>query len=197
MIGNDIIDLSIAKVGEGMRRLRFLKKIFTDTELAFIKDSQREDLYIWLMWSIKESVYKIIVRKENRIRYAPKSICCDSVVPLKNNVYKSTVVYNGRYFYSRSIIKGDCIHTIAFKDRGIKNDIQSASFEINKINHRGGSLDEQVMKSLDHSKNNVKSQIWIQRDGNRIPRIYKNDKEIGMLSLSHHGRFEGYAYLNL
>ena len=197
MIGNDIVDLSIARVGAGTRRTRYLKKIYTEEEIDLINNSNNEDLMIWLMWSLKESVYKIIVRREKKIRYAPKSICCKSVISLQNDSYQSTVLYNGSTFTSISTIKGDCIHTIAFDDQEIYPQIKSASFESTKSEDTSLFLDNKVIDTLKNSQNNLEYQFVIKRDKLRIPHVYKNDTEIALLSLSHHGRFSGYAYLNL
>ena len=195
MIGNDIVDLSITQIGEGVRRTRFLNKLFTDAEIGLVKNSKSEDLMIWLLWSIKESVYKIIVRQENRICYAPKSICCQNVISMENDSYESTVVYNNQHFASKSIIKGDCIHTIAFNEHELSEKIQFASFEVSQKESSSLFLDQQVINALKIPKNGGTGQVRIQRDEMRIPHFYKEDREIGKLSLSHHGRFKGYAYM--
>jgi len=197
MIGNDIVDLSISHVGVGTRRTRYLKKIFTEEEIDLINKSKNENLLIWLIWSIKESVYKIIVRREKMIRFAPKSICCKSVIYVQNDSYQSTAMYKGSTFSSISTLKADCIHTIAIEDQGLDSQIKSASFDSTKNKDKSLFLDQQVIHALNNSQNNLNGQVVIKRDKLRIPHVYKNNTEFAILSLSQHGRFSGYAYLSL
>jgi len=195
MIGNDIVDLSSTQIGEGQRRSRFLKKIFTDEEINQIQRSKCKNLMIWLMWSIKESVYKIVARQEERIRYAPKSIECKSINALKTGTYLSTVIYNNQYFTARSIINGDCIHTIALEDGFSDSKIQSASFDIINQAYSSSIFDRQIIETINDSQACKNRHVIIKRDQLRIPRVYSHDKEIAALSMSHHGRFQGFAYV--
>jgi phosphopantetheine--protein transferase-like protein len=196
MVGNDIVDLSIAHVGVGQRRIRFMEKLFTIEEIDIIKKSNNEDLFIWLMWSIKESVYKIIVRQERKIRYAPKSIICQDIISLKNNSYSSTAKYKDQTYSTRSIIKSECIHTIAFGNQILYPEIQYGSFNLSSLESNTSSLDETIINTLSNSKNHPTGHIVIQRDNMRIPHVFINGNKIGILSMSHHGKFNGYAYFH-
>ena len=76
MIGNDIVDLQLARKESNWQRPRFLQKIFTEEEQHFIHTSSDKDVAVWLLWTGKESVYKIIARLEKRRFFAPKKIVC-------------------------------------------------------------------------------------------------------------------------
>ncbi len=74
MIGNDIVDLQFARKESNWQRPRFLEKIFTEEERHFIHTANDKEVAVWLLWSGKESVYKIIARLEKRRFFAPKKI---------------------------------------------------------------------------------------------------------------------------
>jgi len=63
MLGNDIVDLDLAKTQSNWRRKNYLDKIFTTEEQLLISSAKRPDEMVWLLWSMKESAYKIYNRK--------------------------------------------------------------------------------------------------------------------------------------
>ena len=69
MVGNDIVDLSGAILGEGNRRDRYINKVLTPSEIRIVNNLGGDDKWIWLLWSLKESVYKIVSRAERRVRF--------------------------------------------------------------------------------------------------------------------------------
>ena len=77
MIGNDIVDLALAKKESNWKRNRFLDKIFTETEQLLIFHSENPEIMVWNLWSRKEAAYKIYNR-ETGIRGYFRSIlrCC-------------------------------------------------------------------------------------------------------------------------
>ena len=58
MIGNDIIDLSLAAIQSNWQRAGFLEKQFTKKEREYILNAADSFLQVWLFWSMKEAAYK-------------------------------------------------------------------------------------------------------------------------------------------
>ena len=55
MIGNDIIDLALARKESNWLRSGFLDKIFTLREKLLISNSQNPETTVWNLWSRKEA----------------------------------------------------------------------------------------------------------------------------------------------
>lgn len=195
MIGNDIVDLSMGTIGDGERRVRFMKKLFTNDEMDIIESLGKDDKWIWLLWSIKESVYKIVFREEQKTRYAPKSLKCISMSSSGEGIYHAKVDYEGFYFESRSIISREYIHTIASKSLV---EIDQSTSEIFTIPSKKNEniINNKIVESVISSKKyELASRLSIIKDKNRIPHLYDGVDEIGYLSISHHGRFGAFAIL--
>ncbi|WP_338409417.1 4'-phosphopantetheinyl transferase superfamily protein [uncultured Flavobacterium sp.] len=126
MIGNDVVDLSLAKKESNWKRKGFLTKIFTPFEQNLIHNAIHQEQMVWMLWSIKESSYKAYQRIHYNQGYYPSKIeilslntSNDSVIKLfevifygetciHNNVIKTVVVQNKVYF--NSIIKSKNIN---------------------------------------------------------------------------------------
>ena len=52
MIGNDIVDLQLAKTESNWQRKGFLDKIFTINEQLIIKNSKNPEITIWNLFNI-------------------------------------------------------------------------------------------------------------------------------------------------
>jgi phosphopantetheinyl transferase (holo-ACP synthase) len=63
MIGNDIVDLALAKVESNWKRKGYLDKIFTVQEQYLIYNSDNPEIMVWNLWSRKEAAYKIFNRQ--------------------------------------------------------------------------------------------------------------------------------------
>ncbi len=87
MIGNDIIDIAEAsKIN--WRRKGFLKKILNEDEQYSILNSDNPGLTLWLLWSMKESAYKIFLRK-NFIRiYNPLKFECRLIIKKSDLIFR-------------------------------------------------------------------------------------------------------------
>lgn len=112
MIGNDVVDLNLAKVQSNWRRPNFLKKIFTEDEQIFIAKSQNPDLEVWVLWSRKEAVYKIVNRAERIRKFNPLSFCCCS-----HKLNPNEVCYQKEIYFTKTEIASDYVHTIAVQNK--------------------------------------------------------------------------------
>ncbi|MFN2261578.1 MAG: 4'-phosphopantetheinyl transferase superfamily protein [Psychroflexus sp.] len=62
MIGNDIVDLNLARTSSNIFRPRYFDKILNTSELNFIQKSQNKFLCFWRIWTLKETAYKAFQR---------------------------------------------------------------------------------------------------------------------------------------
>jgi len=121
MIGNDIVDLDAASIQPNRRRKRFLDKVFTDEEQSLIFHSKGGFKMAWLLWSMKESAYKIYVQQHSKRFFAPKIIQCKLF-----NKEEGIVNIKGEKYATKSEIKDGYIHTIAFRCMSINNRLFSS-----------------------------------------------------------------------
>lgn len=108
MIGNDIVDLALAKKESNWKRPRFLDKIFTPYEQSLILNSENQDTMVWNLWSRKEAAYKIYNRETGIRTYNPIQLEC-----VYEDVERGKVICNGNTYYTKTIILADEIHSIA------------------------------------------------------------------------------------
>ncbi len=112
MIGNDIIDLALAKKESNWKRKGFLNKIFTQKEQLQITSSNNPEIMVWNLWSRKEAAYKIYNRQTQRRVYIPLQLQCHDLV-IANNSIIGKVICNGYIYYTKTIICSTFIHSIA------------------------------------------------------------------------------------
>jgi phosphopantetheinyl transferase (holo-ACP synthase) len=108
MIGNDIIDLAVAKKESNWERAGFLQKIFTEKEQNLILSSKNPEILVWNLWSRKEAAYKIYNRITGIRAYIPHLLEC-----FYENEDSGTVKCRGYLFFTKTMITGDKIHTVA------------------------------------------------------------------------------------
>lgn len=127
MLGNDIVDLDLAKTQSNWRRKNYLDKIFTIEEQLIISSAKNPNEIVWLLWSMKESAYKIHNRKTGIRNFAPKSLQC-VIHPNANQLYGTVNIDENTYF-TKSNIKTTYLHTIAAADYDQLEEIKIAIYE--------------------------------------------------------------------
>jgi hypothetical protein len=118
MIGNDIVDLHLAEKESCIHRRGFLDKLFLPGEQALVQDAADPAVMVWLLWSCKEAVYKIIHRATHERKFAPHAFSC-RLRQLDGALAAGTVDYLQQCYYFRSHYIGSCIHTCAAVDPGL------------------------------------------------------------------------------
>lgn len=123
-MGNDIVDLKLAKIQSNWQRKNYLDKIFTTAEQSLITAAKSPDVIVWLLWSMKESAYKIHNRKTGIRAFAPKSLNC--------SIYSFThgeVSIDGDIYFTKSSLNTAFIHTIATHNYNQLDEIKIAIYE--------------------------------------------------------------------
>lgn len=112
MIGNDIIDLALAKVQSNWKRKGYLDKIFTTQEQLVIFNSDNPESMVWNLWSRKEAAYKIFNRQTGIRAYNPIQFECFGSKEIIGRVHAFDIVY-----FSKTEITTEYIHTICVTDK--------------------------------------------------------------------------------
>ncbi len=112
MIGNDIVDLKQAAKESNWKRKGYLEKIFTAHERFLIHSAKNPDIMVWLLWTMKEAVYKAC-SKETTIRSFNPTFLCSNNLILHNSTATGNVTHQDTLYYCQSILTPEYIHTIA------------------------------------------------------------------------------------
>ena len=118
--GNDIVALD-ATDPQRTGNARFYSRILAAGEQSLFSQQAFPDLpfdqYVWLLWSIKESVYKYEQRIRSGLAFAPLKITVGKLLPpRKDEFYKAVVQSGSRTLYSRSIIRRAMIASVVSED---------------------------------------------------------------------------------
>lgn len=112
MIGNDIVDLALARKESKWQRDRFLDKIFTKNEQQLILNDANPEIMVWNLWSRKEAAYKIYNQETGIRGFFPLQLEC-----FYENATLGTVSIKGKSYFTQSKIENDSIYTIAVVEK--------------------------------------------------------------------------------
>ena len=186
MIGNDIVDLNLAKTQSNWRRQGYLQKIFTEEECQQIMNSKNRDKMLWLFWSMKEAAYKAWQRKNNLPpKFNPRSLEC-SLHSINSENATGKVIIEGEPYYTESSFSKNFIHshTTCREDEKI----------IWKILSSEEDLKQSLLTELSAIEGPFSKPPELKKTRNFIPQIFIDGKELSCnFSLSHHGGFSGFA----
>lgn len=179
MIGNDIIDLNLARTKSNWLRKGYLDKIYTEPEKELIASFHDPEIMVWILWSIKEATYKANNRITNVREYAPAKIVC-TILKSENNIYFGTSSYNDLKYYFKTEVSADFILSVALYN--------SDNFDqIKKIFIK--NYPENYIEYLEKNKYFATSEKII-KDNQGIPNLYDTiTEESTPISISHHGIF--------
>lgn len=180
MIGNDIIDLNNVRTGRKSENFRFLNKVFTDSEKTFITQSRDPETILWILWSMKEAVYKAHQRKFGLPRkFNPRSLECFK--DLSTGI--GTVKTREAVYSVQTEITSDYIHSITAEDEYFQRIYPTSS--------KAKTLVLEYCSSLFRLN---KSDLKIAKDRNGIPSISHTGTAKNLpFSLSHHGNFTAFV----
>lgn len=170
MIGNDVVDLAAARIESNWKRKGFLQKVFTDAEQLIIRDAAQPDMMVWILWSMKESAYKIWNRMNGTRRFNPKSFEC-RIHYYTENLLQGEVGFGNLIYHSESVFNKELVHTVC----------RSPEYYNKRLHIRFTDRQE------DFEKENA-----ISRNLSGIPYRVNNDRVNDLISISHHGKFCSY-----
>ena len=209
--GNDIVALKAINVAR-TKQQKFYSKIIIASEKA-LYDGQFSDRlpfehFIWLAWSVKESVFKYLQRINPDLVFSPSKIKISELEPPSakdishfegrdfNNqtVYKGVVDFSPHTFYSRTIITNDFIFSVV----NHTNHFEKVMWGIKKIGSTDADDQSKAVRTFALAMLNTlfpDSELEIDKNSHYCPVILKNDVEIPVpISLAHHDHWVGYSF---
>ena len=180
-IGNDIIDLNLAKTQSNWQRKGFLEKQFTDFEIKEILNSENPFLKVWMFWCMKEAAYKCYTQEFKKRFFAPKKFQCK-----KTSVHTGVVQVESKKYHINYTISDNYIYSVAKENRATK--MVSEFFLINKNNRSTKIIDTKLLSFF-------ANETQLQKCDLGIPYLYQNNKKLPIsISKSHHGNYGGFAF---
>ena len=211
-IGNDIVTLANTNPARTQEK-RFYSKFLTEAEVELYFNNTYSfslEEFIWLCWSIKESVFKFQQRLQPELVFAagrisiqkistpskPQHFAVDDVfendrLPIEN-AYTSVALINSVPFYSHSFITNEFIYTITADEVCCSN----ISWGIKRIEETSYDIQSQSVRIFASQKiANVLNtdQADILKTETGYPFIKQHPQL--PVSLTHHHHFIGYAFL--
>ncbi|HUB59865.1 MAG TPA: 4'-phosphopantetheinyl transferase superfamily protein [Puia sp.] len=205
-IGNDIIALAETDK-DRTSRYRFYSRILSPGELSlydrlaglpFPLDRPAGaglsfSTFVWLLWSIKESVYKYVSRSDPRLVFSPLKIPVSGLT-MRKDYYEGTISYGGQFLFSRSFLRDEVIMSIA----GGGGDFSLIRWGVREISGsdyatQSAGVRKFALGSLSTVFPGAALRIVKAPDG--PPEIRDGGRSLDIpISLAHHGRYVAWSY---
>lgn len=215
-LGNDIISLKDKKNKNSFSNPRFLKKAFNEYEIDLTRRFELFDHLPFLIWTCKESAYKVMVKKGLRKPFCPVTFSVSiNDRELKRNSHVSVnskkkkkplnLVLHGNVQYdkvnisTKSYRTANYIHTIAASPDIPDVDIYRGVKKIGRDELHKQSLYTRMylIESLAKKLKTGKSIMTVfNHELTQVPFVQINHSTVDIdISLSHDTEFISYAYL--
>jgi hypothetical protein len=196
--GNDIVDLA-ATDPRRTCSYRFYSRIISGEEKALFDQPAMGgltfDKYVWLLWSIKESVYKYTSRTDDELIFSPFTIPVLQLDPPSGDgFYKSMIIYGSEMLYSRSIITDRLIVTVVSGDENFDH----TWWGFRSIDDAGDAAQSASVRTFALGKLHSvlsRADLRIEKTAAGCPILLDGKGLLDIpLSLAHHGHFVAYSY---
>lgn len=192
MIGNDIVDLAQARLESNWRRRGYIDKIFTPFEQQLIEEASNPDQMVWLLWSMKESAYKLAVRTTKKRIFTPVKIAC-SLIESTSGIMNGTAFYGDTY-QTRSVITAQFISTVAFSTNPapvFKQVIVPFDTPDHETHQR--VIREKIKQHISVLFNTSENNVHLAKDSIGAPFLIVGTSAPISLSISHHGCYGAFV----
>jgi len=209
--GNDIVALKAINITR-TKQQNFYSKIISDSEKSLYDQQFSESLpfehFVWLLWSIKESVYKYLQRITPGIVFSPTRVIINQLEAPANNtisvfegrdfndkiVYKGVVEFGAHILYSRSIIAEDFIFSVV----NHMDNFERVLWGIRPIDSDEPDRQSETVRTFAITMLNSlfpDAELQIGKNIHGIPVLLKNGIEIPVpISLAHHDHYVAYSF---
>ena len=192
--GNDII--AFAETDNDRTSLhRFYSRIFSPREFLLYDGltGLSFPVFVWLMWSIKESVYKYVSRADPRLRFAPLKIPVNRLRQ-REGYYEGLICYGGLSLYSRSFPGEETIMTVVSEEIGFTH----VRWGIQAIGGSDYSTQSALVRTFALQSLSTAlpgAALRIIRTADGPPEVWDDERPLNIpLSLAHHGRYVAWSY---
>jgi phosphopantetheinyl transferase (holo-ACP synthase) len=216
--GNDVVALK-AIDRERSGNAGFYSKILSVSEHALYCPRKFADMpfeeFLWLLWSVKESIYKYLKRSLTGLLFSPVKIVIQRVdLPYSRTIakfeglqwengdgssvgdfYRGTALCETGIFYFRSKVHAEFISTVV----SATEDFENIRWGVKRVDRSGYDHQSIAVRAfvLDKLKLLLSGDdLKIAKSDAGHPIVLKGTEETGIpLSLAHHDHFIAYSFL--
>ena len=217
--GNDIVALQAIDRQRTIQP-RFYSKILSaaEQELYFHLEARAGEVklpfehFVWLLWSVKESICKYRRRLEPGLVFSPTKTVVGQLdiceAPEDEEMAGISIFYRGivrsgaGVFYSHSTVHADYISTVVSRESLSREktfgQICRGVAAIDKDDHAGQSaaVRRLLLDRLSSLLQLGPDALRIEKDAQGCPQVWRGQKQTGIpVSLAHHGRFIAYSLI--
>jgi phosphopantetheinyl transferase (holo-ACP synthase) len=214
--GNDIVALKAIDIRR-TTSTAFYSKFIIPAEQALYQQPQLSAIpfenFIWLLWSVKESVYKYLQRSEPGLIFSPaKIIVKDIRIPhlqtedsfinqvwesdqTREDFYNGRVIYGSYQLYFRSKINAEFIASVVNNTSEFENVYWGvSSIEQTDAENQSIQTRKLLLNKLKHV--DAGDDLQIQKNTSGCPVLLKNSTPLNIpVSLAHHFQFISYSFV--
>ncbi|MDB5004268.1 MAG: 4-phosphopantetheinyl transferase superfamily protein [Mucilaginibacter sp.] len=205
--GNDIVALNAID----KRRTNlpaFYSKFITPSELTLYNESDISfQNFVWLLWSVKESVYKYLKRGDGDLVFSPSRIKIQQIdvadgfsnCPLQTDesidlLYSGQTLFSSDQLYFQSSINKNFIATVVNDDAGFEQ-IYWVVKLIDKPDHASQSKAVRLFVLDKLNSLIIEDDLWINKHPIGYPILLHNNQQIDIpISFAHHDRYVSYSF---
>jgi len=198
--GNDIVALAAIDI-QRTRQVKFYSKILSAFEQHLCVENELQlplENFVWLAWSVKESVYKFLQKSMPDLVFSPTKIIITKLDPGLDFegkvVYKGIVQYHSYTLYSRTIIDKDYIFSVV----NFSDDFRQTSWGVKQIVSSEHAYQSSAVREFllaDLNKLFPGNNFTIDKSRHGWPFIMNDNKEIPLpVSLAHHHCYVAYSF---
>ena len=123
LIGNDIVDLTNPDIDQKHLQKRFINRVLSRDELELLRNSPDQKKMLWILWSGKESAYKVLKKLIPSMVFSHSNIS----VSFDSRSLQGSVCFQNYHLSLRWIITNKWVHCLALlsKDETIRNEFIS------------------------------------------------------------------------
>lgn len=213
--GNDIVALASVDKHRAIQS-RFYSKILSITEQGLYPQSGffplPFELYVWLLWSVKESAYKFLKRNDPNLVFSPTRIVTQNLeFPLtpvststgtaywesssnEDEFYKGTVTYESYTLYFRSKINENWIATVVNENE----DFEHVHWGVGSIAETSSEQQSKAVRALLLSKLSsfISGDLQVAQSPAGCPMILKDGEDLAIpVSFAHHHCFVAFSFI--
>jgi hypothetical protein len=225
--GNDIVALKAINKRRSTQS-RFYSKILSEAEQVLYECRKPAEMpfenFVWLLWSVKESVYKYLKRTEPGLVFSPTKIGIQRIDPPSGgsaqfagsqwesgagdqwecrgdgsgaSFYKGSAFFESRVFYFRSKIHPEYIATVVNGEE----DFENIWWGVKSIDHSDYPAQSIAVRAFAVNKLNAvfstgKDNLQIGKSPLGYPIVLKEAEEMKIpVSFAHHAYYVAYSFL--
>jgi phosphopantetheinyl transferase (holo-ACP synthase) len=217
--GNDIVSIAAINTVR-TKQPAFYKKILSETEIAQYHAAYSEiipfEVYVWLLWSIKESAFKYLQRLDPELVFSPTRFIVSDLRKPEQSLTKSfgssqlettglddevawtgLISHEANVLYSQSVIYPDLIHSIVNHSKSFQN----VYWGIKTITNTQPANQSAAVRTFILDKLGTlfsTKKLRIDKSEFGFPVISDSQNQMPLpVSLSHHEHFVAYSFYNV